>query len=249
MLALHIALYSLLGTGLVFAIVELGLSAYVTTFWGGKSRSYSYDPYEGYTYKTVNASVPGILAFLLFTAIWTILFTVAAAVLPWHYGRKGLVTKKLNTILGIGFLVVYFVTSVFWLACFADLASLINGAAYTSDYYNALIAFAVLNWLIYLALFILGILAVVGVLFSDWAGHQSMRKERAAPQDPGLAPVQQVPMSTTPVAAPSELSTRDAEALHNQPPSQSLSTSSPSAVTSAELDGGSSVHDHQMGHR
>jgi len=75
-----------------------------------------------------------------------------------------------------------------------------------------------------------------------------MRKERASQ---GTGPrTTDVPMSTTPVAAPvaavpSELSARDSEALHDQAPSQSHSISSPSAVTSAELDGSTHGHGHK----
>lgn len=93
--------------------------------------------------------------------------------------------------------------------------------------------------LIFVALVILTILTAVGVLVSSWPGHQNMRQNRTS----GTAPVHDVPMSTAPPAplpgaVPSELSARDAEALHDQAHSQSHSISSPSAVNSAELDGG-----------
>ncbi|KAJ5698058.1 hypothetical protein N7462_000063 [Penicillium macrosclerotiorum] len=246
MLALHIVLLVLLSVSLAFAIVELGLSAYVATFWGRSYKEYYWDPYEGYVYKTVHESTPGILIFIIFSACWTILAVVAALVLPWFYARKGFVSTTLNTILGIGFTVVYFVTSVFWLACFADIESLLGGATSSNDYLNAVIAFAILLWLIFLALFILAILALCGVLAAEWVGYQPMRK-RGVPVAPQTteAPVVQAhdgPMSTTPVA-PSELSTRDAEALHNQQPTtQAHNASSPTAHASAELSGDSSVH-------
>ncbi|KAJ5175752.1 uncharacterized protein N7482_001629 [Penicillium canariense] len=254
MLALHIVLYVLLSSCLAFAIVELGLTAYVATFWGGDHREYYWDPYQGYVYKTVHTDTPGIVSFILFSAVWTILVSAAALVLPWFYTRKGVVSRTLNTILGVGFIIGYFVTSVFWLACFADIVSLLGGVTSSSDYLNAIIAFAVLLWLIFLALFILSILAVCGVLFSDWAGYQSMKKG-AAPAQPQTStvppPDHEEPMGTAPApVAASELSSCDAEALQNQPPtSQTFSPSSQLGIASAELSADNTVyHEHHAGH-
>jgi hypothetical protein len=101
--------------------------------------------------------------------------------------------------------------------------------------------------LLFLALFILAILAVCGVLVGDWAGYQSMKKGAVDPEQPETStvppPANEVPMGTAPApVAVSELSSRDAEALHNQPPtSQTYSSSSPSGITSAELSGDSAV--------
>jgi hypothetical protein len=67
-------------------------------------------------------------------------------VLPWFYARKGAVTSKLNGILGVTFIVLYFVTFVFWLACFADIEAELGGGVSWSDYLNAVIAFGVLLW-------------------------------------------------------------------------------------------------------
>ncbi|KAJ5392638.1 hypothetical protein N7509_008128 [Penicillium cosmopolitanum] len=238
MLALHTALYVLLGTALVFAIVELGLSAYVVSGYSGNAEEWSCDAFTC-GYHTVKVSTPGILAFLVFVSLWTMIVSVAAAVLPWFYARKGNVTSKLNMTLGISTIVVYFITSVFWLACFADIVTIFGAGNVYNDYLNAVVAFAVLLWLIFVALVILTILTAVGVLVSSWPGHQNMRQNRTS----GTAPVHDVPMSTAPPAplpgaVPSELSARDAEALHDQAHSQSHSISSPSAVNSAELDGG-----------
>ncbi|CEJ54987.1 hypothetical protein PMG11_01271 [Penicillium brasilianum] len=200
MLALHIVLYVLLGTALVFAIVELGLTAYVASIWTGDRETYTWDPYQGYVYTTVHYSAPGILVFIIFSAVWTILVSAAALILPWFYTRKGAVTRKLNTFLGVSFIVVYFVTFVFWLACFADIEADLGGATSYSDYLNAVIAFAILLWLIFLALFIVAILAVSGVLFSDWAGYQSMKKRAVDPEQPQtstvLPPAHDVPIAT-----------------------------------------------------
>lgn len=149
MLALHLTLYALLGVSLAFAIVELGLSAYVVSYWGGTRKEAYWDPSQGFGYHDVHVSTPGILIFLLFSACWTILISIAALVLPWFSTRKGFVSATLNTVLGIGLAAVYFVTMVFWLACFADIVSLLNGVTSTSAYLNAVIAFAVLLWCVF----------------------------------------------------------------------------------------------------
>ncbi|RHZ43225.1 wax synthase family protein [Aspergillus thermomutatus] len=173
----------LLGTAFVFAVIELGLGGHLASFYTGSRKVAVYDPAStwGYSYKTVSSSVPGILAFLLFTAVWTLLVCAAAALLPWFYRAKAAAGSRLNTILTGVLVGVYFVTMVFWLACFADIAAELGGWSY-SDYYNAVIAFAVLLWLLFLALFIVVILAVCGVLESDVPGYRVVtRKESAAP--------------------------------------------------------------------
>lgn len=149
MLALDIALWALLGTCLAFSIIELGLAAYVASIWDGTQRAPYWDPYQGYVYSSFHVETPGIVDFLLFSACWSILASVAAVVLPWFYTRKGPASAQLNTILGVASSVVFFITSVFWLACFADIASLLAGEISTSDYLNAVIAFAVLLWYVY----------------------------------------------------------------------------------------------------
>lgn len=146
MLVLHIALYCLIGACLVFSIVELGLSAYVASVWSGTRSVGYYDLYQGYVYNNVHVSTPGILDFLIFSAVWSMLASAAALVLPWFYTRKGLVSATLNTVLGVTFAIVYFVTWVFWLACFADIESMLGGAISSNDYLNAVIAFAILLW-------------------------------------------------------------------------------------------------------
>lgn len=143
MLAPHIVLYALLGTSLGFAIIELGVSAHVASFWTG-TQSY-YDPYSGVNYN-VHVSTPPILNFLLFASIWTMVVAAAALVLPWFFSRKGAVTSKFNTILGVTFAAIYFMTQVFWLASFADIATSLGGGISPFGSLNALIAFAVLLW-------------------------------------------------------------------------------------------------------
>ncbi|KAJ5778763.1 hypothetical protein N7520_002009 [Penicillium odoratum] len=245
MIAFHIALYAILATSLVFAIIELGLCAYVASVWGGTREELYYDSYGDLEYGDVNISIPGILAFLIFTSCWTMLVTPGGVLLSWFYTRKG-ATGKISTILGVVFSVVYFITMVFWLACFADIASDLDGYTSHNDYLNAVIAFAVLLWLLFLALFILSVLSLCGVLVSDWVGYQSMRKQGDRATEPAPAATE-VPMSTNPVASPSELSTRDAETLHDQPNNHSHSVSSPSAMASVELSA-DTIHDHQASH-
>ncbi|KAJ5120990.1 uncharacterized protein N7515_008951 [Penicillium bovifimosum] len=237
MLALNIILYALLGTSLVFAIVELGLSAYVTSISSGTVSN-------GYYYYDVDP--PAIVIFLVFSSVWTILVTIAALVLPWHYGRKGLVSAKLNTVLAAIFVAVYFVTMVFWLACFADLANIVSGYTNIDPYYSAVLAFGVLLWLLFLALVVLTILAMCGVLVSDWAGYHSLRKNKEVGATQTAGPAQDVQMSM-PTVVPSDLSSSDAKALHNQPNTQSFSPSEPSPIHSAELSGNSVHHDHRTG--
>ncbi|KAJ5096440.1 hypothetical protein NUU61_005796 [Penicillium alfredii] len=242
--ALHLALYALWGSALVFAIVELGLTAYVTTFWGSR-QTVTWNPARSYLYPKIRSSTPAILIFILFAACWTILAMIACLVLPWLSTRKGVVSSKLNKTLAAIFVAIYLVTIVFWLAAFADIANMLNGNINSFDYLDAIIAFAVLLWLVFFTLLVLTILALCGVLASDLAGYQSFKKPQATdvPHESASAPARDVPMSTTPVA-PSELSTHDAEALHNQPHSQAHSTSSPSAIASAELSGESVQHYH-----
>ena len=146
MLVLHYILYALLGTGIAFAIIELGLSAYVAAIWGGTYEAAYWDPVLGYEYGQVHVSTPGILIFLVFASCWTILISAAALLLPWFYTRKASVRTSMNAILGVGLAAVYFATMVFWLACFADIATMLGGGTSLSSYLNAVIAFAVLLW-------------------------------------------------------------------------------------------------------
>ncbi|KAJ5144553.1 hypothetical protein N7448_001945 [Penicillium atrosanguineum] len=260
MLAFHIALYAIIGTCFAFSVIELGLCAYVVAVYTGSRTESYYDFIAGNEVsRTVHVSTPGILAFLVFSAVWSMLVSVVGLALPRLLTSKGKATVKSNNMLGVIFTVLYGVTWVFWLACFADIAANLDGITSYNDYLNAVIAFAVLLWLLFMALFILSILALCGVLFSDWLGYQSMRNAEAghAPQEvreAGLpahdATAHDVPTSTVPAPPPSELSirNRDAEATHNQTISSTHSVSSPSAITSVELSGDSAVHPSHMSH-
>lgn len=138
---LHTALYALLGTAFVFAVIELGLSGYVQSRYGSTSyySRYSY-------YSSVKISAPPIVGFLIFCSVWTMLVTAGALFVSWFFARQGPLSRSLSTIMAVCHLLTYFVTMVFWLAGFADLANLLGGRVSSSDYLNAIIAFAVLLW-------------------------------------------------------------------------------------------------------
>ncbi|KAF7595553.1 hypothetical protein BBP40_005588 [Aspergillus hancockii] len=171
--------FALLGTAFIFALIELGLSGHIVSAFGESRRVLQYDPNSsrGYSYRTVKASVPAILAFLVFASVWTLLVSIAAAALPWVFRRKVHDKPNLNTLITFGLLGTYFVTMVFWLGGFADIAASLSLAAGQSDYLNAIIAFAVLLWLVFLALFIISILAICGVLKSDLPGYKAFQRQ------------------------------------------------------------------------
>jgi hypothetical protein len=142
---------ALLGVAFVFAVIELGLGGHIASISTGSRKIPFYDPSSswGYSYKTIKYSVPGIVAFQIFTSVWTMLVSVAAFLLPWFLRVKAAPGTRLNTIITGALGGAYFVTMVFWLACFADIATKLDELGATSDYYNAVIAFAVLSWLVY----------------------------------------------------------------------------------------------------
>ncbi|RHZ70281.1 hypothetical protein CDV55_100873 [Aspergillus turcosus] len=169
---------ALLGISFVFAVIELGLAGHIASTATGSRRIPVYDGSSawGYSYKTIKFSVPAIVAFVIFTAVWTMLVSVAAILLPWFFRARAAAGSLLNTILTGALGAAYFVTMVFWLASFADIAAKLDGLGATSDYYNAVIAFAVLLWLLFAALFVVVVLALVGVLQCDVPGYRGMRK-------------------------------------------------------------------------
>ncbi|KAH1545131.1 hypothetical protein KXX57_004850, partial [Aspergillus fumigatus] len=138
---------ALLGVAFVFAVIELGLGGHIASISTGSRKIPFYDPSSswGYSYKTIKYSVPGIVAFQIFTSVWTMLVSVAAFLLPWFLRVKAAPGTRLNTIITGALGGAYFVTMVFWLACFADIATKLGELGATSDYYNAVIAFAVLS--------------------------------------------------------------------------------------------------------
>lgn len=146
MLAFKITLSALLALGLACSIAELGLTAYVATIWGRSRQIPYWDPYQGFVYKSFHVDTPGIVNFLLFAAAWSVLASMAAILLPLFYTSKGAVSPTANSILGVTFSFVFLATSVFWIAGFADIESLLGGGTSYNDYLNAVIALAVVLW-------------------------------------------------------------------------------------------------------
>ncbi|KAK9577469.1 hypothetical protein V6Z90_009145 [Aspergillus fumigatus] len=177
---------ALLGVAFVFAVIELGLGSHIASISTGSRKIPFYDPSSswGYSYKTIKYSVPGIVAFQIFTSVWTMLVSVAAFLLPWFLRVKAAPGTRLNTIITGALGGAYFVTMVFWLACFADIATKLDELGATSDYYNAVIAFAVLSWLLFVALFVIVVLAILGILECDAPGYAGMRKRAATQATP-----------------------------------------------------------------
>jgi Membrane-associating domain len=125
------AILPLLATTLVFAIIELGLSAYSVSIFSENQLG----------------SAPGPVNFLVFASLWTMLITPIFIALPmlgdrnnrfWlnSFGRPAAWVAPVT-------LAINAVTMIFWLAGFAALANLFGG-------YNpqgvpgALLAFAIM---------------------------------------------------------------------------------------------------------
>ena len=134
MLVVDIAILALLGTALVFSIIELGLSAYVVSL---TDRSYNYG------YGTYRTETPGEYAFLLFDSLWTLLVVGVLAALDFFGARRGGVSRPYPW-LGWATLALNFLTWVFWLAGFAALAAFFGGNPRGVG--GALLAFAVMLW-------------------------------------------------------------------------------------------------------
>lgn len=184
----------LLGTAAVFAIIELGLSAYIVSL--GSERVYTYyDPnyagtgYGGYQYGTRRATAPAEVDFLLFCSLWTLLVTPALIIFPIIWRTKANVGgRDKHTIFGPLTLALNAVTMIFWLAGFAALANLYGGGN-PQGIAGALLAFAVMLWLIFLALLVLNFLTAFEVMRSERLGWHPMFKRRgiASSHQPGVA--------------------------------------------------------------
>ncbi|KAE8420896.1 hypothetical protein BDV36DRAFT_86724 [Aspergillus pseudocaelatus] len=180
--------FALLGTTFAFAVVELGLTGHIVSFFTQGNKEYRYDPSRnGYTSQTVTIVVPPILAFILFNSIWTMLVSVATAVIPWVFRSKATAGTALNKLITIGLLGLYFVTTVFWLASFAAMAARSTYGAGKSDYVNAIIAFAVLTWFLFCTLTLAVVLGICGVLQCDLPGYRPLGKQ----DSPAPAPAPQ----------------------------------------------------------
>ncbi|KAH3052686.1 hypothetical protein KXW01_008489 [Aspergillus fumigatus] len=147
---------ALLGVAFVFAVIELGLGGHIASISTGSRKIPFYDPSSswGYSYKTIKYSVPGIVAFQIFTSVWTMLVSVAAFLLPWFLRVKAAPGTRLNTIITGALGGAYFVTMVFWLA------------------------------LLFVALFVTVVLAILGILECDAPGYAGMRKRAATQATP-----------------------------------------------------------------
>jgi len=148
----------LLATGLVFSIIELGLSAWAVDVTPDGNEANDR------------------FGFLVFCSVWTIFVTAFLIAFPiYGTASRGDVERWYSPLT----IALNAVTMIFWLAGFAADADLYNG-------YNprgtagALLAFAVMLWLIFLALLILNILTAIGVLRSDRAGHTRMTRGKVA---------------------------------------------------------------------
>jgi hypothetical protein len=158
------AVYALLGSALVFAIVELGLSAYIVSdgfsytndYDSFKKRQDYSDYYDEYDYSDYNfdsssyydIATPPIAAFAIFASVWTIVVSAGAMFTAWFFSRKSPVSRFINMIFAGAYVAVYFITMAFWLGTFADYAYVTSWSVYTSDsdYWTATLAFAVLLW-------------------------------------------------------------------------------------------------------
>jgi hypothetical protein len=125
-----LAILGLLGTILVFSIIELGLSAWAVSVTDGTYYGRRYDS-------------PGEFGFLLFASLWTLLVVGVLTVLEFLGGRKGGVSHRFSW-LGWATLATNFVTWVFWLAGFSALAAFYGGNPRGAA--GALLAFAVMLW-------------------------------------------------------------------------------------------------------
>lgn len=201
-----IAILSLLITGLIFSIIEIGLSAYSISYW------------EDY-YAVYYGSAPGFISFILFASLWTVLrttFRLLRLLLKTRspVDASGRPTKWVPIVT----LVVNAVTMVFWLAAFAAYVNLLDGATATG-LGGAILAFAVMlvrwiclddmqegslietQWLLFLALLTLNILTMCGVLRSDIRDYASLRSRHRSSrgieskQERGAVPVTPVPAS------------------------------------------------------
>lgn len=149
--ALHITLLALLGTALAFSFIQLGLLAHAISILNQVVEVPVYDYGFGFTYETTKIGTPAIIAFLMFAAVWSILVSAAALGLPLFFHSKG--QHACNAWLAPALIAVYFVTWVFWLAGFADLAAVVGDSLVGSPYIDAIIAFGVLLWWEYIYIY------------------------------------------------------------------------------------------------
>ncbi|KAH8690906.1 integral membrane protein [Talaromyces proteolyticus] len=187
MRTLSIVILSLLTTGLVFALIEIGLVGYGIHVLTGSYEvpvycdSFSYDV----CYESVKGKSPDVTSLLMFCAVWTTLVSGAALGYPLYLHQNN--GHHHNSWLAPTLIIVYFLTWVFWLAGFADLAYLIG--TYGTPIMNAVLAFAVLSWILFMALFIFSFLAIFDVMEGEWPGYLVL-KSRSSTAAPTIAPAE-----------------------------------------------------------
>lgn len=121
-----LALIPLYGLAFIFAIIEMGISAWAVSLWDGN--------------RFTRRATPSEYGFLLFASLWTILVIAVFGVLDFLRGGR-------FSWLSMAVLVVNFVTWVFWLSGFAALAAFFGGTATGAA--GALLAFAVMLWYVF----------------------------------------------------------------------------------------------------
>ncbi|RMZ89143.1 hypothetical protein DV736_g3629, partial [Chaetothyriales sp. CBS 134916] len=157
-MVLHLVIFALLITSFVFTIIELGLSGHIVSVLS-KFELSSTD------------SISSTYNYLVFCSVWTLLVTALLLVWPF-FNRSQLPARKDSSEKWLAplMLALNFVTMVFWLAAFSSLANLYDGLS-VRGVAGAQEAFAVLLWLLFLALLVLNFLTAFGVYKVDRAGH------------------------------------------------------------------------------
>jgi Membrane-associating domain len=127
---LDLSLLALYGAALLFAVIELGLSADIVDV-------------TSYGYYGTNERY----SFALFCSVWTILVAGFLLVFPFVSKRGGNTIQSSHQERWMAPLTIALngLTMIFWLACFAALADLYNGFSATG-LAGAQLAFAVMLW-------------------------------------------------------------------------------------------------------
>jgi len=128
-------------TQAVFAIIVLGLTAFVANWWGGFWHDIS----------------PAEINFLLFCAVWTILALAYLIVVPWKFANSAAGHK-------FGILAAEALTMLFWFAGFIALAVFLSNRVCFGQVCNvakAAVVFASFEWLVFAVTFGMATLHVV----------------------------------------------------------------------------------------
>ncbi|KAI9689384.1 MAG: hypothetical protein M1822_010035 [Bathelium mastoideum] len=123
----------------VFAIIVLGLTAYVANWWGGYWRAMS----------------PSEINFLIFASVWSILALIYLVVAPWKFP---VAAHK------FGILAAEAVTMIFWFAGFIALAVFLSDRVcfgHVCSAAKAAAAFAAFEWAVFAATTALAVIHVV----------------------------------------------------------------------------------------